>query len=118
MPGSIHRYIMSQKSPLKCIKQSKFQTLLLSINIFIQILYIASEVYYQAVMWSVVAVGARPTIPPPERAVIGLQGFSLLFTHCWAVLPEHRPGVDLVLQWVETIKHTSITKPLGTLRRS
>ena len=66
-------------------------------------------------MWSLVAVGVRPTIPLPE---IGLQGFSLLFTHCWVVLAEHRPGVDLVLQWVEALKHTSITKPLGTLRRS
>jgi len=67
----------------------------------------------QAVMWSVVAVGARPTIPPPERAVIGLQGFSLLFKHCWAALPEHRPAVDLVLKWVEALKHSNITKPLG-----
>ena len=68
-------------------------------------------------MWSVVAVGARPTIPPPERAVVRLQGFSLLFTHCWEALPEHRPSVELVLKWVEALKHTS-TKPSGTLRRS
>ena len=69
-------------------------------------------------MWSVVAVGARPTIPPPERAVVGLQGFSLLFAHCWAALPEHRPAVDLVLKWLEALKHTSSNKPLGTSRRS
>ena len=35
-------------------------------------LYIASEVHYQAVMWSVVAVDARPTVPPQERAAVGL----------------------------------------------
>ena len=69
-------------------------------------------------MWSVVAVGARPTVPPPERAAVGLQGFSLLFTHCWAALAEHRPAVDLVLKWVEALKDTSISKPFSTLRRS
>jgi len=73
----------------------------------------------QAVMWSVVAVGARPKLPPPERAAVGLQGFSLLFTHCWAVLAEHRPAVDLVLKWVEALKDTSTTsKPFSILRRS
>ena len=70
-------------------------------------------------MWSVVAVGARPTLPPPERSAVGLQGFSLLFTHCWAALPEHRPSVDLVRKWVEALKDANTTKPsLGTLRRS
>ena len=70
-------------------------------------------------MWSVVAVGARPTTPPLERAAVGLHGFSLLFTHCWAAMAEHRPAVDLVLKWVEALKGISTSKPLSTsLRRS
>ena len=117
MRGSIHRYIMSQKSPLKCIKQSKLQTILPSINIFIQTLYIASEVYYQAVMWSVVAVDARPTVPPLERAAVGLQGFSLLYTQCWKPLAEHRPGAELVLKWLEALNDIKATKSTVSVDR-
>ena len=117
MPGSILRYILSQKSPLKCIKQSKLQTILLSINIFIQILYIASVVYYQAVKWSVVAVDARPTVPPQERAAVGLQGFSLLYTQCWKPLAEHRPGAELVLKWLEALNDIKATKSTVSVDR-
>ena len=67
-------------------------------------------------MWSVVAVGARPILPSPDRASVPLQGFSLLYTHCWAALPEHRPTMDLVLKWVEALKDASTTKPLESLR--
>ena len=67
-------------------------------------------------MWSVVAVGARPILPSPDRASVPLQGFSLLYTHCWAALPEHRPTMDLVLKWVEALKDASTTKPLESSR--
>jgi len=71
----------------------------------------------QAVMWSVVAVDARPTAPPLERAAVGLQGFSLLYTQCWKPLAEHRPGAELVLKWLEALNDNKATKSTVSVER-
>ena len=68
-------------------------------------------------MWSVVAVDARPTVPPLERAAVGLQGFSLLYTQCWKPLAEHRPGAELVLKWLEALNDIKATKSTVSVDR-
>ena len=68
-------------------------------------------------MWSVVAVDARPTVPPLERAAVGLQGFSLLYTQCWKPLAEHRPGAEPVLKWLEALNDIKATKSTVSVDR-
>jgi len=51
----------------------------------------------QAVMFRVVAVGARPAPPATTLASVGLPAFTSLYSRCWAAQPADRPTMATVV---------------------
>ena len=60
-------------------------------------------------MWSLVVVGARPPFSLLRKLLFGCPSFHALLGG--AALPEHRPSVDLLLKWMEALRHTCLWAP-------
>jgi len=66
----------------------------------------------QAIIYSVVSVGARPEVPHPNVAHVGISAFCDLYKLCWAPLSEERPLMKNVVRNLINISLNSTNSPI------